>query len=67
LTADKICALERVAAESTNTLERTATWWREEYYNKGKPGDAFALIYDALSKNHDLYSFELWGKERAFS
>lgn len=61
-----VFTLIEIEKESKNTIESVAEWWRKEYYEKGKEGNPFALMYSALKNNYDLYDYSEWGKMQAF-
>lgn len=52
---------------SSNNLIEVALWYKENYADKGKEGNAFALISTALNENYDIKEdkYYEWGSKQA--
>lgn len=66
-TVETLENLIKIEGDSSNNLHDAAAWWKNEYHEKGKEGDAFALIHSALEKDWDFREdpYYEWGREQA--
>ena len=66
-TVETVENLLEIEGGSSNNLHEAAAWWKNEYYEKGKDGDAFPLIHGALEKDWDFKEqpYREWGQAQA--
>ena len=48
------------------TLHDYASWWKDNYFDKGKDSSPFALISSAIKLMWDLNEYRDWGLEQIY-